>query len=370
MKSHVIRTFAITLFAVLFLFGSNALAEVTAVTGQAEIKISGDLETNTDFESKSEDTADGETVDTTSLGQCGRVKIVTEGKSQAAEGGFFMAAKAEVLGNLDGTVTMDDSWGQIGNSSINLKVGRYELEEMVVKGEDVFIIEPPIAQGRYELNDTRGRTANQLGLSFTSLENLTFELGAQYGDSDMEDNDGNVMAVRPVVVFETGALKVKLGAEYGSYTPDDNDADWDQTTVGFGAHVGLTFGSTNLGVSVAHNTLSGTTEVMDDAGNVTGTADLDDETTLTTFAILKQSLGDDGRLIGLGIGYTTFEIDNEADYKEDLMEGYIAYVHPLPVENAFVKFAISYASVTAEQNDVDDLEGSGLGGRVRFVYTF
>ena len=118
-----------------------AFAEVSSKIG-----LSGDVETNTTWEYKSIDRGAGGSDDlaTNSWSNDGRTHLKLTGRVDS-DSGWFALAQGDAMIATSGTTGVDDAWVQFGTSSFATKVGRYELEELMSKGEDVYIAEAPTA---------------------------------------------------------------------------------------------------------------------------------------------------------------------------------------------------------------------------------
>lgn len=323
---------------------------------------SADVEINTTFDSKS----DGSTISTMDMG--GRVLFTAESKLENKDTGFFVAGKGQVLANLDGTASVDDAWGQFGNKSFDLKVGRFEAESLLDAGEDIYVAS---AGGQwYTANNARGRNNGGMALTFNVMEGMMFQVGAIYGNKTSKFSfpgttstvslAENKFGVRPLIKYSTKDFTVVAGLDYYGEAPQNKDIDGSTTKIGFGGQVTGSFSGIKINVGAASGTTQDkdyTVAVKDSTTGVTTIYTVDDtkETITTIKGYANIPVGTN--LIGLGVGYSSAK---EADVKETY--GFACYEMKLPVEGAWLKFAASYAKVKDGDSDV--------GGRVRLNYTF
>lgn len=314
---------------------------------------SADVEINTTFDSLS----DGSTINTMDMG--GRVVLNIEGKIENKDTGFFVAGKGQPMAQVDGKFGMDDAWGQIGTKSFSLKIGRFEGIGLLDAGEDVYVAS---AGGTwYTANNARGRNNGGLALDFNASDSLLVQIGAIYGNTTYTYTNTagasttvaeNKLGVRPVVKFTAGNITLTAGADIYMEDPKNSDIDGTTSKIGFGGQVTATVGSIKLNVGAA----SGKTEIKDYLPN---TAKWEQTvTTIKGFANIPVG----ANLLGLGAGYSTEDL---ADSKE--VYGFATYEYKLPVEGAWLKFAVSFASATDLPGGEDQTD---VGGRVRLNYTF
>jgi hypothetical protein len=341
---------------------------------QAEVSLSGDLEIDTTYETTNDEKdTDAATADEekTIYDLGGRIKVVPSVRQEA--GNLFMEVKAEILAKTDSTLATDDVWGKIGTSTFDVQIGRFEGWSLHDKSNDVLIVDAPTGVERYEAKLARGRAdqPGQLALHVLPSDAFGLELGFIYGkndtyegfDTDMdpdttEETEVNVVGARPVIQSKFGPVEIAVGAEMLNATAKDEDAvKNDYSLTGYGARAKATFGIVTLGINYASGTIGGS-----DANG----ADLDDKTTNTMSGYCDLALGE-GTLSLAGF-LTNWEQDNnttEATHNQY----YIAYIHPLPIDGASIKFAVSQATAT-EETDSGDIESDNLGFRIRLNYSF
>lgn len=130
----------------------------------------------------------------------------------------------------------------------------------------------------------------------------------------------------------------------------------DISKLGFGARVKAAFGIATLGINFASGTEGGT----DTAGG-----DLDDQTTNSLGGYCDLALGKG--MLTMGGSFTTLELDSD-DYTQEHNQYYVAYAHPLPVDSATIKFAVSQASASNDDPAIEDSDA--LAFKVRLNYNF
>lgn len=346
-SSQVIVVVAASIFAISIFFAPV----------QADISLSGDLEIDTAYTTKSTDPD----ADETEYDLGGRIKVVPAARTEA--GNLYMEAVAQILAKTDGSLAMDDAYGKIGTSVFDVQIGRYEAWDLQDKSNDMLIAKAPTGAGRYEANYARGRidSAGQLALHVLPNDAFGFELGFVYGNDSEDlgygaDTDVNVIGARPVILTKFGPVEFSAGAEMMNITPQDDNLEADISRTGFGARVKAVFGIATLGINYASGTEGGT----DNTGN-----DLDDQTTNSMGGYCDLALGK-GVLTMAGF-FTTMEKDSD-DYTQEHNQYYIAYAHPLSIDGATIKFAVSQASASNDDPTIEDSEA--LGFKVRLNYNF
>ena len=339
----------------------------------AELTLNADLEIDTSYLSTDDDDTDRGNTDstadqqTTTYDLAGRIRVVPGIRKES--GRLFMEAKAEILAQLDGDVTVDDAWGKIGTSLVDFQIGRWEAWDLFYKSNDMLIIDAPNGPTRYETNFARGRfgAPGQAAIHVFPAEALGFEVGAVYGnelddDDDDDDNDANnKIGVRPVIDVKLGNFNLFGGVEYVQTTStiDDDSIESlkEATQFGYGGRLQAVFGIATLNLQYAHGIEGG----KDDVG-----VELADETTDSCGALLDLGVRSD--VLTLGSFFTTWEQDNN-NYEKDHCQYYAAYAHPLPIDGATIKFAVAYATST-EETAGEDIDSDALGFKMRLNYDF
>jgi hypothetical protein len=370
-----LRVLLIVMCAVLLVVPA-ALAETTAT-----MSVSGDVETNTTFQSRKVENPGSDDFTENAWTNDGRTKITFEGMLEG-DTGWFASANGQALLKTNGNAEVDDAWVQMGTEGFSVKVGRYELEGLFSKGEDVYIAEAPAQPDRYEGNYWRGRHGDALGniaLIVGGLE-LGFVLGSgsttesvvtgvdEAGDLVTADFtfDVNSYAFRPVYKFSTDTLTLKIGGEYGTTMPQEDkffigavvtDNKYQQNRMGGAIDLSGTFGSVEAGVASAYGQITGKT-VQD--------VDWADLTQMAVFGWAKIAVGE-ANTLGLGLGYARAEVEDGPN--DDKIETYVSFIQQLPVEGLKIKYAASYAGANLETG-AGDINNSGFGARVRLNYDF
>lgn len=344
------------------LFSVNVLVVICALfllcsPVQAEITLTGDLEIDTSHTTNSTDAIGASSgTDTTEYDLGGRIKVVPAVRKES--GNLFFEAKAEILAKTDNSdgdgVQVDDAYGKIGTSSFDVQIGRYEAWNLHDESNDMLIVEAPNGAARYEANNARGRMdgAGQLAVHAFAGDAFSFEGGFVYG----KDGTDNVFGLRPVIITKFGPVELAAGADYLNNTPQDDTGLNETTKLGYGARVQAVLGIVTLGINYA----SGTVEETDDAG-----VDQPDETTNSYGGYCDLALGDG--VLTLAAFFTNWEEDNNT-YEKEHNQYYIAYAHPIPIDGAAIKFAVSQANASDDDPTMGDSDA--LGFKVRLYYAF
>lgn len=313
----------------------------------AEIDISGDLEIDTSYTTTSTDPS----TDTTEYDLGGRIKIAPVARKEV--GKLFFEAKAEILAKTisDGDgVQVDDVYGKIGTSSFDVQIGRYEAWNLYDESNDMLIVGAPNGVDRYKAAAARGRidSAGQLAIHAFAGDAFSFEGGIVYG----KDGADNVFGLRPVILTKFDNFEFAAGVDYLNTAPQDDSATNETTTLGYGARIKAVLGIATLGINYASGTLEETGQPDETTNSLGGYCDL--------------ALGNG--VLTLGGSMTIWEEDNIAFEKEHT-QYYIAYAHPLPIDGAAIKFAVSQANAT-EETATGDVDSDALGFKVRLYYAF
>jgi hypothetical protein len=348
--------------AVIFLFGA---------TVHAELSLNGELRVDTRYETTSQDSSTDKTIQN----QKGHFKLIPSIRTET--GNLYMESKAQLLVKQDGTVAIEDAYGKIGTSKFDVQLGRFQGYKLFNKSNDMYISAAPGGPGRYEAAYARGRfdSAGQLALHAYPSDALGMELGLVYGQDGEDlgqtgDEDAvNVFGVRPVISSKLGPAEFAVGAEMLNYTPQDSDGEGDISKVGYGAKARAVFGIATLGINYASGTVSKTyydTVVTDDGDSQAVAEDQPDETTNTLGAYCDLAIGEG--VLSLAAFLTDWETDDSSDYDKTHNQYFIAYAHPLPIEGAVIKMAVSQASATDDDPSVGDSDAMGF--KVRVQYNF
>lgn len=322
----------------------------------AELNIGANVEINTDFKTSTEEktVAGGSDTDMTEFSQGGRVKVTFSEKTEM-DSGMYAGVEGSIEINDDGSFGTGDNYFQLGSAGWVLKAGRVEGEGLFGKGQDIYIVGAPGAPGRYEANKSRGRDNIGALVAFMPSDALKVEVDVMYSNS----GDNNIMGARPLVKFSASGLTVKAGVDYYMETPKDSDAKGEVTKLGFGGNAEYGMGAITLGASAA---------MLKDGGKDADDNDLDEAQTLSVFGYAKMAMG--AGTLGVGGGMTQLKYD-KADTEKSMVEAYVSFDAPLPVDGAAIKFGASYATAKLEkQVGALDQDNSAFGGRVRLWYEF
>jgi hypothetical protein len=177
------------------------------------------------------------------ISQGGRVEFNVAGKAGGDAG--FVAGRGTAILNKAGAASVDDMWGQIGTSAVDLKFGRFEAAELFAVGKDVYV-EDSNGAAHARTNALRGRFGNSpahLLLSVNAAPGVGFELGLIESKTTL-DNKG----VRPAVTFAAGPATIKLGVESGKLAGGTNKF------TGFGGTVGVAVAGGSVNLNFAQRT--------------------------------------------------------------------------------------------------------------------
>jgi len=332
-----------------------AVAMMMSSVALAEFGIGANVEINTDFATSSQEAsvAGGKSTDLTTFSQGGRVEAAMTGKTEM-DSGLYAAGKGVFSIGDDGGFGSGDMYIELGNAGWYMRAGRPEGEGLFAKGQDIYIAGAPGAPGRYEANKARGRD-NIGGLfAFMPSDALKVEVDVMYANS----GDNNVMGARPLVKFSASGLTVKAGVDYYMETPKNSDAKGEVSKLGFGGNAEYGMGAITLGASAA---------MVTEGGKDATDKDLDDAQTLSLFGYAKMAMG--AGTLGVGGGMTTLDYDKSKD-KSSMIETYVSFDAPLPIDGAAIKFGASYASAKVEPDGGITQDNSAFGGRVRLWYDF
>jgi hypothetical protein len=170
-----------------------------ASASMADVSFNANIETNTTKKTG------------VSLDNGGRVEVNANAQL-LKEGDNFVNAKSTLEVPLSGSaVNIADVWIQFGNSTADLKMGRFEAVDLFPLGKDV-VVEGAGAAAGYRANTLRGRFADgqlhsALGLNASS--SLRFEIGLV----SRKDATAKPYGLRPTVTYSAGALTLRAGLE-------------------------------------------------------------------------------------------------------------------------------------------------------------
>ncbi|RBO82347.1 carbohydrate porin [Marinomonas aquiplantarum] len=288
------------------------------------------------------DVIDKEIGDTTYL-QTGRVELNTHGKHTSGDN--FVEGKGTIELKVNGTSGIADAYLKIGNSDIDVQLGRFEATNLFPKGKDV-VVENAGGVTVYEANKARGRTSDnggQIALHLNASDAVTFELATIYGAGDADnatgDNTTSIAGIRPVVTFKAGAATITAGYESLDYELT-NGSNVSQSGFALAANFDVSGANVNLAV----------TQMEDD--------NTDEEVSSMTANMTYNNFG---------LGIITSNVDDGAN-DPSVTTLYTAYTMPVfDIDNASMTLAASYSTADDVATGVND---KVLATRLRFNYTF
>lgn len=184
-----------------------AAAAALVAAGAAQAAVAFDANLELDLTTRSGDT----TAAQESLITSGRVEL-NANAALVKSGDNFVNARASLIVPVNGDeVTMDDVWLQLGNSAVDLKIGRFEATDLFPVAKDTVLDYAETAG--YHANTLRGRFKDgrtHMSAGFNAGSGLRFELGLV---SEKKENPALAYGLRPLVTYTTGALTLRAGLE-------------------------------------------------------------------------------------------------------------------------------------------------------------
>ena len=185
------------------------LAAVAALCAAAAVAHA-DVKFDANFEGDTTNTSAA----TDSFKSGGRIEVNANAEL-LKQGDNFVNARASLLLGLNADSTVDDAWIQFGNSSVDLKIGRFEALDLFPVAKDT-VLDPATGAG-YRANIGRGRFKDGQfhgALGLNAAPGLRFELGVvNYKDGTPPASDAAEQVVRPAVSYTTGDLTLRAGFE-------------------------------------------------------------------------------------------------------------------------------------------------------------
>lgn len=186
--------------------GLAAALVLAASTAQAAVTFDANIEADPTFTGSRNKPA---TKSDSYLG--GRVEI-NANAALMKQGDNFVNARASLIVPLNGdSVTIDDAWVQVGNSKVDLKLGRQEAADLFPLGKDTVVESANSAIG-YKANTLRGRMKDGRIHSVIGL-NAGPGLRAELGLATKKNGSGSAHGLRPTLVYTNGPLAVRFGVE-------------------------------------------------------------------------------------------------------------------------------------------------------------
>ncbi|MYZ53700.1 carbohydrate porin [Malikia spinosa] len=185
------------------------LAAVAALCAAAAVAHA-DVKFDANFEGDTTNTSAA----TDSFKSGGRIEVNANAEL-LKQGDNFVNARASLLLGLNADSTVDDAWIQFGNSSVDLKIGRFEALDLFPVAKDT-VLDPATGAG-YRANIGRGRFKDGQfhgALGLNAAPGLRFELGVvNYKDGTPPASGAAEQVVRPAVSYTTGDLTLRAGFE-------------------------------------------------------------------------------------------------------------------------------------------------------------
>jgi hypothetical protein len=323
--------FKLSTLALLTTAAMGAQAGISADTAQGTFAISGDVEFNNDYQKTEATASDSKMID-----QSGRLLGGVSGVRDASQD-RYISANAQILLNMDGSITADDAWIAMGKQADwEVKLGRFEAYNLFPAGQDT-VLNHASGVNVYTTSYARGRSGNgQINLSKTAGSTY-FEVSTNFMSAGAADT--NAVFLRPVVSVGLGdAFRLAAGAEINA-TADDADAANDFT--GYGAT--LNYSADMLSVNVNFATRD---------YDVTGTQ-------------TETSMGINAQYGNAFIGYVNAVNDNGGATDPEVNTFYASYkfANIMDVED----LALYLGASTSEVKDSDNADTSV---RLRVKYLF
>lgn len=229
-----------------------AAAAVLAAAGAAQAAVTFDANLELDLTTHSGDTSAAQE----SLTTGGRVEL-NANAALVKSGDNFVNARASLIVPVNGdAVTMDDVWIQLGNSAMDLKIGRFEATDLFPVGKDT-VLDTAETAG-YRANTLRGRFKDgrtHMSAGFNAGSGLRFELGLV---SEKKDNAAAAYGLRPLVIYNTGALTLRAGLESYKATVAATEVSYTGTALSAGYAL-----TKDANVNVNYASLDGDNKVAD-----------------------------------------------------------------------------------------------------------
>jgi hypothetical protein len=348
LKILLVVAVAVTMVApTTYALHDDEIAEVLSAIG---ITFSGYVRSKVevDFNTTENAAADGGDLEETVFGGEAEGNVTFGATSPMEDMGLTASAQVTLIME-DGGASSDDAWVALSNETVELKMGRFEAEDLHGFGNDFKVPEAPGAPSDYQANSARGRTTTGVSVTMNTSDAMMVSVGGVIGGD-------NFFGIRPLIKFSTGAVTVTGGGEYYVEFPTDNDAEEQATTIGFGGKVELGVGAMNVAVAAAYGIFGG----QDANGD-----DLDDDTKLTTTGWMTMPVGEAGTL-GLGARYVLEDLDAESDDNTSIRV-YASYeVKPFMNDNMQLDIGGGYGGADL----VGDIKNSSFGVAGRLRYNF
>ncbi len=364
------NTFKLSLAATLVAstMGANA-AIYTGDNEKGSFYIDGDIELNTDYQSRESDANRDD-----SWGQSGRI-LLQFGGEQKTETGYTLSFNADTLVDIEGLVEVDDAWFAIGHDNgAEVMIGRFEAYDMFPVGQDIFLeytgdtANDLIKDGsayQYQMKEGRGRgETGQIMYSHT-LDNWYFEFATRIGDTSgifaddqyhgqaiIKNKDSFI--VRPVVAYQMGNFRFSVGMETNlvsdSVTTEDDSVDISDQ-MGYGFSTNYNSNGFDVNFNVAYK------DGVDETNTSIGV-----NTTWMGFGF--------GYIYGLN-DYENKEIAGYYDGEVEVLTANVSYIFEAVIaDNLDISLGAYYTTLDADIDDGTFNEDDDMGARVRLLYDF
>jgi hypothetical protein len=314
---------------------------------------------NVDFQTTEKETGD---LEETVFGGEAEGAIDFTATSPMMDGGLTASAKVTLLME-NGGAQSDDAWVALSNDAMELKMGRFEAEDLHGFGNDFYVPGAPEAPDAYTANAARGRTTTGAAVTMNTSDAMMVQVGAVYGsagdllgvETEEEIEGLNSFGIRPLVKFSAGAVTLTAGGEYVLITPTDNDIDVSVDLMGFGGKATFGAGAMDLGVAAAYGIVG---------GEVFGIEVIEIKT-MTISGWMTMATGEAGTL-GVGGRYTMLDVDGAADEPTSL-QAYVSYeVKPFMNDNMQLDIGGGYGGADLG-GDINN-SSFGVAGRLRYNF--
>jgi len=294
--------------------------------------------------------ADGGDLDETVFGSQAKGLIDFAGVAPSTMMGLTGSAKVTLIMDAGGA-SSDDAWVALSNESMELKMGRFEAEDLQPFGNDYYYPDAEGAPAVYLTNKARGRAVTGVSVTMNASDTMKVSVGGIYGNSG-----DNFFGIRPLVKITTGALTIAGGGEYYIESPTDNDAESESSVIGFGGYAQFGMGAMTLNAGAGYGMASS----KDAAGD-----DLPDENTLTATGWMTMGVGENGTL-GVGVRYTVLDVE-DVDDDDTYLQAYVSHtIKPFMYANTQLEIGAGYGGADL----AGDITNTNFGVATRLRYNF
>lgn len=330
--------------------------------------IKADLELDTTQHRSTEENGadDGSDQDITINSQAGDVNV--DFITNIEKDNWFAKGQVSLLAITDGTTEVEDAWGMFGSGMFDVQFGRFEAMETFGYGKDMLVAEAPEGPEFYEVNHARGYGPGAIAFH-VNPENLKFELNTIFGNEDDMNHTGYRPSFEGVYCFsgndaecadenKQDIVKLTLTHESVIIRPFDDDLKNQEDKTGNGVRLVVKFTPVEVGFTYTQSTVGG----EDELGN-----SLDDTYTDTSAFYVNLAVGE-GEL-GAAVYQTKESFDKSKD-ESTHNQYFLAYEHPLPIEDLSVTGAFSNATAEIDPDGGSSTENSANAFGIRVNYNF